>query len=125
MRDCLSVSAIVLLAAFAGCQQQSWESAMAAGQLAMQRGRYAEAEALFALAVKKAENEFGLRHRHVGVALSQEAQALAAQGKYVEAEPVYLQALTIFQDAHGETHADVAATLNNLGVLHRMHGQYA
>jgi hypothetical protein len=26
---------------------------------------------------------------------------------------------------HDEFHAEVAATLNNLGVLHRMYGQYA
>jgi hypothetical protein len=48
------------------------------------------------------------------------AQVYIGQGKYVEAEPVYLQALKIFQTVRGEFHADVAATLNNLGVLHCM-----
>jgi hypothetical protein len=50
---------------------------------------------------------------------------MAGQGKYVEAEPVYLQGLKICQPVHGELHADVAATLNNLRVLHRVYGQYA
>ncbi|MFO0705876.1 MAG: hypothetical protein U0412_03395 [Nitrospira sp.] len=84
------------------CQQQTWESAMAAGQQAMQRGNFAEAARIFAAAAKKAEDRDGLRHRHVGVALSSEAQALAAQGSHVDAEPLYLQALKIYQDAHGE-----------------------
>src|SRR5512134_2847732 len=121
----LSMAVAVLVLALVACEQQSWESAMAAGQQAMQRGRYEEAERIFAVAVRKAGEQYGAHHRNVGVALSSEAQALAAQSKYVEAEPLYTQALKIYQDAHGETHADVAATLNNLGVLHRLHGQYA
>lgn len=38
---------------------------------------------------------------------------------------MYLQALKIYQTVHGEFHAAVAATLNNLGDLHCMYGQYA
>ena len=96
---------------------------MAAGQRALQKGAYSEAEHIFAAAVKKAESQYGPSDRHVAVALSSEAQAFTAQGRYVEAEPAYLQALKIYQEAHGENHVDVAATLNNLGVLHRMHWQ--
>ena len=59
------------------------------------------------------------------VSLSQLAHVYAGQGKYMEAEPVYLQGLKICQPVHGELHADVAATLNNLRVLHRVYGQYA
>ncbi len=57
--------------------------------------------------------------------ISQLAQVYAGQGKYVEAEPVYLQGLKVCQTVHGEFHADVAATLNNLRVIHRVYGQYA
>ena len=97
---------------------------MAAGQQAVQQGNYAEAERIYQAAVKKAET-YGREDRRVAVSLSQLAQVYAGQGKHVEAEPLYLQALKIYQAVHGETHADVAATLNNLGVLHRMYGQYA
>jgi len=106
------------------CQQQTWESAMAAGQQAVQQGNYADAERIFLAAVHKAE-EFGLQDRRVAISLSQLAQVYAGQGKYVEAEPVYLQARKVYQAVHGGNHADVAATLNNLGVLHRMYGQYS
>ena len=97
---------------------------MQAGESAMQRGHYDEAERIFAAAVTRAE-EAGRKDRRVAVSLSRLAQAYSSQGKYVEAEPVYLHALEIYQAVHGEQHLDVAATLNNLGVIHRMHGQYA
>ena len=56
--------------------------------------------------------------------ISQLAQVYAGQGKYkyVEAEPVYLQGLKVCQTVHGEFHADVTATLNNLRVIHRVYG---
>ncbi|MEK7273400.1 MAG: hypothetical protein AAB047_06175, partial [Nitrospirota bacterium] len=62
------------------CEQQTWESAMAAGQRALQKGDYPEAEHIFAAAVKKAESQYGPIDRHVAVALSSEAQAFTAQG---------------------------------------------
>jgi len=114
----------LLLSLLLACQQQTWESAMASGQQAVQQGNYAEAERFFTIAVQKAE-EFGRQDRRVAISLSQLAQVYAGQGKHVEAEPVYLHALKIYQAVHGENHADVAATLNNLGVLHRLYGQYA
>ncbi len=117
------VCVVWLPAVMAGCAQQSWESAMEAGEATMRSGQYADAERIFTQAVKKAE-QFGLHDRRVAVTLSRLAQAYTAQEKYVEAEPVYLQALKIYQDVHGEDHVDVAATLNNLGVLHRKHGQF-
>lgn len=122
MRQAVRGLAIVLIPALLAlsCEQQTWESAMLAGQRAMQQGRYEEAVRAFAAAARKAEPQ----PDRMGLALSGQAQALATHGDYVAAEPVYLQALKAFQDAHGENHADVAATLNNLGVLHRMHGQY-
>ena len=114
----------LLLVSWPGCQQQTWESATAAGQQAVQQGNYANAERIFLVAVHRAE-EFGLEDRRVVVSLSQLTQINVGQGKFVEAEPVYLQALKIYQTVHGEFHAEVATTLNNLGVLHRMYGQYA
>src|SRR5215831_20391768 len=76
------------------CQQETWESAMAAGQQAVREGNYTDAERIYLAAVRKAE-EFGPQDRRVAISLSQLAQVYAGQGKYVEAEPVYLQALKI------------------------------
>ena len=44
-----------LLTLLLSCQEQTWESAMAAGQQAVQQGNYAEAERIYQEAVKKAE----------------------------------------------------------------------
>ncbi len=76
---------------------------MEAGEAAMRSGHYADAERIFSMAVRKAE-QFSLHDRRVAVTLSRLAQAYTAQEKYVEAEPVYLQALQIYQDVHGEDH---------------------
>lgn len=76
------------------------------------------------MALHKAE-EFGLEDRRMAISLSPPAQGHAGQGEYVEVEPVYLQTLKIYQTVHGKFHVHGAATLNNLGVLHRMYGRYA
>ncbi len=114
----------LLLFTTLSCEQQTWDAAMQAGESALQRGQYQEAEQIFFAAVQKAE-VFGRHDRRVAVTLAHLAQAYSAQAKFVEAEPIYLEALKIYQDVHGENHLDVAAMLNNLGVLHRKHGQYA
>ena len=119
----VALSALLVLAAVS-CGQPTWDEAMQAGEAALQRGQYREAEQIFTAAVHKAE-EFGRHDRRVAVTLTHLAQTYSAQGKFVEAEPVYLEALKIYQEVHGENHLDVAATLNNLGVLHRKHGQFA
>src|SRR5574340_674370 len=116
----VALSALLVLAAVS-CGQPTWDEAMQAGEAALQRGHYREAEQIFSVAVHKAE-EFGRHDRRVAVTLAHLAQTYSAQGKFVEAEPVYLEALKIYQEVHGENHLDVAATLNNLGVLHRKHG---
>src|SRR5262249_9540899 len=90
------------LLASVACQEETWESSMAAGQQAVQQGNYAEAERIYQIAVKKAE-AYGREDRRVAVSLSQLAQVYAGQGKHVEAEPLYLQALKIYQAVHGET----------------------
>jgi len=109
----------------AGCGRSTgWEETMAAGRQALERGDPAEAERLFLAAVAKSER-FGADDARPAVALYQLAQAEQAQRKFDRAELHYGQALTRLQQVKGETHPEVAAVLNNLGVLHRLHGQYA
>lgn len=88
MRPILGACVAVLLGLGAvACGQQTWDSAMQAGDAALQRGQYQEAERIFSLAVRKAE-EFGPQDRRLAVALSHLGQVYSAQGKFVEAEPV-------------------------------------
>ena len=47
-----------------------------------------------------------------------------SQGRYEEAEPLYLQALQLTRSLLGESHPDVATSLNNLAELYRSQGRY-
>lgn len=97
---------------------------MAGGQQAFARGDYAEAERLF-LAASNQADRFGAEDTRPALTWYQLAQAEQAQRKFDQAELHYGQALTRVQHVKGEAHPEVAAVLNNLGVLHRLHGQYA
>ncbi len=119
-----SVAASVLIALLlTACPQQSWESAMAAGQEALTRKDYARAERMFSAALVKVRggDDDDLR---IALTLTFLARAYEGQRKFVDAEPQYLEALRLVQKVRGPDHLDVAAILNNLGVLNRMHGQY-
>lgn len=108
----------------AGCGRSDWEATMAGGQQALARGDYAEAERLF-LAASDRASRFGAEDARSALTWYQLAQAEQAQRKFDQAELHYGQALTRLQQVKGEAHPEVAAVLNNLGVLHRLHGQYA
>jgi CHAT domain-containing protein/Flp pilus assembly protein TadD len=45
-------------------------------------------------------------------------------GRYGEAEPLYQEALTIFRQQLGNSHPDVATSLNNLALLYEAQGRY-
>lgn len=118
------VGASVLMTLLIGaCVQQTWESAMAAGQQALTAEDYPRAERIFSAALVKARGGEGDELR-VALTLTFLARAYEGQRKFIDAEPRYLEALRIVQKVRGPDHPDAAAILNNLGVLNRMHGQY-
>ena len=83
---CLGCLFALLVITTLSCEQQTWDAAMQAGEAALQRGQYQEAEQIFSAAVHKAE-EFGRHDRRVAVTLAHLAQTYSAQAKFVEAEP--------------------------------------
>ena len=96
---------------------------MQAGEAAVQQGgQYEEAERIYG---RGQAEEFGVHDRRVAVTLGSSCAGLQRAGEIRQAEPMYLEALKIYQDVHGENHSMWAAMLNNLGVLHRKHGQFA
>jgi CHAT domain-containing protein/Tfp pilus assembly protein PilF len=56
--------------------------------------------------------------------LNAEARQLYAQGKYAEALALSERALTLREKALGPDHPDVATSLHNLALLHRVKGDY-
>lgn len=95
---------------------------MAEGQRALAARDYARAERILSAALVKARG-FDRDDLRLALTLSSLAQAHQGQREFVAAEPLYVEALDIVQRVRGPEHPDVAAILNNLGVLHRMHGQ--
>jgi len=57
--------------------------------------------------------------------LNQQMEQLYQQGKYGEVIPLAEQALAIRKRVLGESHLDVATSLNNLAELYRAQGRYA
>src|SRR5687768_15141189 len=57
--------------------------------------------------------------------LSYETISLYQKGQYREATTVARNALAMAEKARGPSHADVAASLNNLALLYETQGQYA
>ena len=84
MPDCVCVLLVITLS----CGQQTWDAAMQAGEAALQRGQYQEAEHIFSAAVHKAE-EFGRHDRRVAVTLARLAQTYTRTGEICRGQPVY------------------------------------
>lgn len=97
---------------------------LALGQLALQRGRLAEAELLLreALAALGASGEGTLEGARVNNGL---AVVLRQKGDLQGAEELYRKALEIREKRLGNNHPEVATTLNNLGLLRVLQGDLA
>ena len=105
-------------------ERQLWEKHNLAGMQAYQRGRYAEAETSWRMALELAE-QFRNGEYLVGTSLNNRALLYHEQGEYADAEPLYQRALAIREKALGPEHPQVAQTLNNLAGLYREQGKYA
>jgi tetratricopeptide (TPR) repeat protein len=83
-----------------------------------QRGRYAEAEALYRRALAVWEEVLGPRHRATAVSCNNLANVLNHQGRYQEAEALHRKALAIREQVLGPQHPDTARSYENLaGIL--------
>ena len=102
--------------------QRLWESHIAAGQEAYQRGDYAGAERWLTAALQKAQ-EFGFQDSRLALSLNNLAGLYQAQGRHAEAEHLYQRALTIGEKVLGPDHPSVATRLNNLAALYRAQGR--
>ncbi len=95
------------------------------GQALFARGRYAEAEQLFARELAVEERLLGPDHPDVAKCLNALAIVCAERGRYDEAQPLYQRALSIVERALGHDHPDMAKLLNNLGALLLDQGRFA
>ena len=93
--------------------------------LQVDRGRNADAEALYQRALKIYETALGPDHPDVASALNNLAQLYFNESRYSLAEPLYQRALRIDEKALGPGHPGVATELNNLALFYDRQGRYA
>jgi tetratricopeptide (TPR) repeat protein len=84
-----------------------WEKYNNAGIEAFEQDHYAEAEASFLAALRKAER-FGSQDLRLAKSLHNLANAYYKQGNCAEAEPLYERALAIAEQTIGIEHPDIA-----------------
>ncbi|HKX29278.1 MAG TPA: tetratricopeptide repeat protein [Blastocatellia bacterium] len=96
-----------------------------AGEYLYQRGRYAEAEALYHRALAIHEQAHGPAHPFTATSLDHLAELYYSQGKSEEAEGLYQRALAIYERAFGPAHPSTAGGLNHLAMLYYSRGAYA
>lgn len=88
-----------------------------AGGFHYERGRFAEAEPLFAHALEIKEKLLGPDHPSTATSLNNLAELYESQGKYNQAVPLYKRALKIRENVLGPDHPDTATSINNLAFL--------
>ncbi|MGA2496212.1 MAG: tetratricopeptide repeat protein [Tepidisphaeraceae bacterium] len=107
----------------ASAQDASWSTCNEDGYKVYRAGKYTQAEKLFGIALKAAE-EFGVSDDRLGISLTNLAQVYSAQARYDRAEPLYNRSLAIWEKALGPDHPNIASSLNNLGWLHVKQAKY-
>ncbi len=117
------IAGLLMLAAQADGQELLWETYVAAGNIALQQSRFADAERLYMLSVQQAE-QLGKHDVRLAESLNSLAVVDAKQGKYLEAELLFQRSIEISEKALGAEHPNVVATIGNLGTLYAEQGKF-
>ncbi len=91
------------------------KNAMALGDVALQQGKYPEAQAQHQRALQLNEQALGADHPELATNLSGVAKAHYRQGNLEESEALFGRALRINETALGPNHPLVAASMSDLG----------
>ena len=84
-------------------------------QWLMDQGRFKDARQQLEYMEQEEVQTYGVDHPELAVTLSQWASLETAEGNYPAAEAHYRRSLELFERGLGDSHPNVAATLNNLG----------
>jgi tetratricopeptide (TPR) repeat protein len=96
------------------------------GEVLTLKSDYDEAEKHLRDALQVRTVLFGERSAEVASTLTQLAELLSNKGLYVEAEPTIREALAIYREINGDKpNADVARTVEMLGLNYKLRGEYA
>jgi tetratricopeptide (TPR) repeat protein len=88
-----------------------------------QKGKYAQAEALYRKALAMRQEALGPDHPDTALASSNLAASLESQGRVQEAEVLHRRALAVREQVLGSRHPHTAASRNNLAVTLKRQGR--
>jgi tetratricopeptide (TPR) repeat protein len=94
------------------------------GNLSKDRGRYAEADALY-LEAQRIFESHDKNSGDVSMCLNNRAYLYRLQGRYAQSERLYKQALAIDERTLGPRNVELGISLNNLANLYVAQGRYA
>ena len=100
----------------------SWQQRNTAGEAALRKGLYSEAERLLQAAIEQAE-KLGANDPRLAISLDALAEAYYLQSKFAQGEALALRALAIRERAFGPDSLEVVGSLNNLGLLYHAQGR--
>ena len=112
---------VILFALPAQSQDTSWEGLIDAGQAALQRQNYSEAERQFEGALEVAEG-FPSDDPRLGKSYNNLAAIYYAKKDYARAEPLMRRALEQLRRSLGTENTEVAQTMKNLAALYYLQG---
>lgn len=117
------LTALLLAASPARAEATKWQAFLVAGESALTKKDFDEAEKLFRAALREAA-AFDKSDERRGITLNHLATTLNAQRRYGNAEPVLLQAMTVWDEQPPSNALHLATTLHHLAGIYHARGDY-
>ena len=114
---------LLLASTAASADESKWQAFLVAGESALSKKEFTEAEKLFRAALREA-SAFEKTDERRGITLNHLATTLNAQRHYGHAEPVLLQAMAIWDEMPPSNELHLATTLHHLAGIHHARGEY-
>lgn len=114
---------LLLASTSVSADETKWQAFLVAGESALTKKDFAEAEKLFRAALREA-SAFEKTDERRGITLNHLATTLNAQRHYGHAEPVLLQAMTVWDDSPPSNELHLATTLHHLAGIYHARGEY-
>ena len=122
-RSVVLLTALLLAGSPAWADATKWQAFLVAGESALTKKDFDEAEKLFRAALREA-SIFEKADERRGITLNHLATTLNAQRHYGNAEPVLLQAMAVWDEQPPSNELHLATTLHHLAGIYHARGEF-